>query len=155
MKELANLVVGLFIAYILMIIAVLVLHSAIYAKLGKRAGMRGWKWAWVPYFGPWFVGAWVGNTSTVLWVIPALGLLSGLLGMEYTTLIAAFVMVYLVNRDKRILERFGKSGKLAYLNLIPITGTLVVYILIASIAFSKKPYGARPVLRQINVFVTE
>lgn len=139
MEELYAIIVGFLFFFIILAVAAYVLNGLIYTRLGKKAGVKNWGWAWVPY-GSWYVGAKVGKLPDYIWITPiALSLGVELVG-DLALLVWIGILAYTIYNDKKIMDRFGNNGNLAFLHLIPLIGSIIVLVMIATLAFGdKKP----------------
>lgn len=137
MEELLALILAFMFVFLLIGAVAYVLNGLVYTKLAKKVGVQNWGWAWAPY-GSWYIGAKVGQLRDYLWIAPIAMSLIAFSISDLAFLMWVGIIGYIIYNDKNILERFGGNGNLAFLHLVPGVGSIIVFVMIAAIAFGDK-----------------
>ncbi len=135
MEELLIFMMG-FILVILVIGAIgYIVNALVYMKLGEKCNVDNYWVAWIPY-GSYYIGTKVGKLDIKFFIATIIASIATFSTEDGISVIFSLILIGLIIYiDRSILERFGKNKNLAFLHLILGIGSLIVFIIIATLAF--------------------
>lgn len=133
-----------FLLVILLFIAVVgyIVSAITYMTLAKKAGLSSPWIAWLPY-GYAFIGVGLAKLEWFYALVP-IGL--SIINVYNTNLFISILVLigilsWVIFIDRKILEAFGQNPDLAFIHLVPLVGSLIVFVIIMTIAFGDAQYN--------------
>lgn len=125
---------GLLVVLLIVFALIYILNGITYSRLAKKAGIKETWLAWIPY-GAHILTLKMGGLNLLWFLLFPLSSLLVLIESPLETISSLGIIAVLIYMDKYLLEAFGKNGNLAFLHLIPGIGSLIILVMIISMAF--------------------